>query len=50
MAHATAAPVLDERLTAAEKANMIKVWGPTPDPMMFPEAELIRHQMKQLVR
>jgi NAD(P)-dependent dehydrogenase (short-subunit alcohol dehydrogenase family) len=25
------------RLTEDEKANMLKVWGPTPDPMMFPE-------------
>jgi NAD(P)-dependent dehydrogenase (short-subunit alcohol dehydrogenase family) len=28
-----------ERLTEEEKANMIKVWGPPPDPMMFPEAD-----------
>ncbi|GFE86540.1 SDR family NAD(P)-dependent oxidoreductase [Steroidobacter agaridevorans] len=28
-----------ERLTEAEKANMLKVWGPPPDPMMFPEAD-----------
>jgi len=28
-----------ERLTEDEKANMLKVWGPTPDPMMFPEAD-----------
>ena len=25
-----------ERLTEDEKANMLKVWGPPPDPMMFP--------------
>ncbi len=28
-----------ERLTEDEKANMLKVWGPMPDPMMFPEAD-----------
>jgi short-subunit dehydrogenase len=28
-----------ERLTDDEKANMLKVWGPPPDPMMFPEAD-----------
>jgi hypothetical protein len=27
------------RLTEDEKANMLKVWGPPPDPMMFPEAD-----------
>jgi NAD(P)-dependent dehydrogenase (short-subunit alcohol dehydrogenase family) len=27
------------RLTEDEKANMLKVWGPVPDPMMFPEAD-----------
>src|SRR5262245_43605654 len=27
------------RLTEAEKANMLKVWGPPPDPMQFPEAD-----------
>jgi hypothetical protein len=28
-----------ERLTEDEKANMLKVWGPPPDPMLFPEAD-----------
>ena len=28
-----------ERLTEDEKANMLKVWGPPPDPMMFPEPD-----------
>lgn len=27
------------RLTEDEKANMLKVWGPPPDPMMYPEAD-----------
>ena len=27
------------RLTEDEKANMLKVWGPMMDPMMFPEAD-----------
>ena len=27
------------RLTEDEKANMLKVWGPPPDPTMFPEAD-----------
>jgi NAD(P)-dependent dehydrogenase (short-subunit alcohol dehydrogenase family) len=28
-----------ERLTEEEKADMLKVWGPPPDPLQFPEAD-----------
>jgi NAD(P)-dependent dehydrogenase (short-subunit alcohol dehydrogenase family) len=28
-----------DRLTEEEKADMIKVWGPPPDPLKFPEAD-----------
>jgi NAD(P)-dependent dehydrogenase (short-subunit alcohol dehydrogenase family) len=35
------------RLTEDEKANMLKVWGPTPDPMMFPEPDEVAIAVKQ---
>jgi NAD(P)-dependent dehydrogenase (short-subunit alcohol dehydrogenase family) len=35
------------RLTEDEKANMLKVWGPTPDPMMFPEPDEVAVAVKQ---
>ena len=36
-----------ERLTEAEKANMLKVWGPVPDPMMFPEPDEVAAAVAQ---
>lgn len=36
-----------ERLTEAEKENMLKVWGPTPDPMMFPEPDEVAGAVAQ---
>ncbi len=36
-----------ERLTEAEKANMLKVWGPVPDPMMFPEPDEVAAAVSQ---
>jgi len=36
-----------ERLTEEEKANMLKVWGPPPDPMMFPEADEVALAVEQ---
>jgi len=35
------------RLTEEEKANMLKVWGPTPDPMMFPEPDEVAAAVEQ---
>jgi hypothetical protein len=35
------------RLTEDEKANMLKVWGPVPDPMMFPEADEVALAVEQ---
>jgi len=35
------------RLTEAEKANMIKVWGPPPDQAMFPEADEVARAVSQ---
>ena len=35
------------RLTEDEKANMLKVWGPPPDPMMFPEADEVAAAVAQ---
>ena len=35
------------RLTADEKANMLKVWGPTPDPMLFPEPDEVAAAVEQ---
>ena len=35
------------RLTEDEKANMLKVWGPTPDPRMFPEPDEVAIAVKQ---
>ena len=36
-----------ERLTESEKANIIKIWGPMPDPMMFPEADEVAVAVRQ---
>jgi NAD(P)-dependent dehydrogenase (short-subunit alcohol dehydrogenase family) len=36
-----------ERFTEAEKANIIKLWGPMPDPMMFPEADEVAVAVRQ---
>jgi NAD(P)-dependent dehydrogenase (short-subunit alcohol dehydrogenase family) len=36
-----------ERLTEDEKANMIKVWGPPPDPKMFPEPDEVAFAVAQ---
>jgi hypothetical protein len=36
-----------ERLTEDEKANMLKVWGPPPDPMMFPEPDEVAEAVAQ---
>ena len=36
-----------ERLTEEEKADMIKVWGPPPDPMKFPEADEVAMAVEQ---
>jgi NAD(P)-dependent dehydrogenase (short-subunit alcohol dehydrogenase family) len=36
-----------ERLTDAEKKNMLEVWGPVPDPMMFPEADEVASAVRQ---
>ena len=36
-----------ERLTGDEKADMLKVWGPPPDPMMFPEADEVAAAVAQ---
>src|SRR4030095_16491603 len=30
-----------------EKTNMLKVWGPPPDPMMFPEADEVAVAVEQ---
>jgi NAD(P)-dependent dehydrogenase (short-subunit alcohol dehydrogenase family) len=35
------------RLTEDEKANMLKVWGPPPDPMMFPEPDEVAMAVAQ---
>jgi NAD(P)-dependent dehydrogenase (short-subunit alcohol dehydrogenase family) len=35
------------RLTADEKANMLKVWGPPPDPAMFPEPDEVALAVEQ---
>ena len=36
-----------ERLTEEEKADMIKVWGKPPDPLMFPEPDEVAVAVKQ---
>jgi len=36
-----------ERMTEGEKEDMIKVWGPPPDPMMFPEPDEVAEAVNQ---
>jgi NAD(P)-dependent dehydrogenase (short-subunit alcohol dehydrogenase family) len=36
-----------ERLTEDEKADMVKVWGPPPDPKMFPEPDEVAAAVSQ---